>query len=300
DYTGWGGKWEEWKFYYTAAFWAAKNYDVQRFQMYNEPDLAGISESEWLDRLHVASDAIRSAIQDVDQLFNKQLTPHVYAPVAASTTGSLNTYGKDALQSNRTDYEGNPTNYDIFDNYDVHRYNSLGPTFAADQQTFDTKIPQYNADGQNLPVSYTEFNRYNSGTFNNRTDSPDTPQIAAEFGGILPGAMSQGVYGMYAFKFSQTLWDADSNSSTPDVPQKTGLYYVSSTGTNNITGATRSAEVYRLATKAFKGSRPQMGSTVTAASGNYASATSFDGAHDRYYYYATNTDSANGYTTTID
>src|SRR5437763_1339551 len=38
QYSGWGGKWEQWQFAYVMAYHAAKDYDVQRFQWYNEPN----------------------------------------------------------------------------------------------------------------------------------------------------------------------------------------------------------------------------------------------------------------------
>src|SRR5207247_9085229 len=106
DYTagnGWGGKWEQWQYYYAVAYYAAKNFDLQRMQMYNEPDIGGITTTEWLDRLHVMSDAVQSAIADVDRIYNKQLVGDVYAPVAASTTGHFSSWGVPALQHHRTD-----------------------------------------------------------------------------------------------------------------------------------------------------------------------------------------------------
>ena len=90
---------------------------------------------------------------------------------------TIETWGKTALQANRTDYQGNTVNYDIFNTYDVHRYNSTGSTFATDMQTFNTKIPQYNASGQMMPVVYTEFNRRNSSSFGGSTDTLDTPSM---------------------------------------------------------------------------------------------------------------------------
>jgi hypothetical protein len=293
DYTGWGGKWEQWKWYYTIAYWAAKNYGVQAYQMYNEPDLAGISIAEWTDRMKVASDAIHAAIADVDADFGKSLTADVYAPVAAGTTSTIDTWGKSALNGNRTDFEGNATSYDLFDTYDVHRYNSTGSAFASDQQLFDQKIPAYNASGQNLPVTYSEFNRQNTSSFSASPNSLDTPSVYTDLASIFIGAMSQDVKGMYAFKFNQTFW---TNSSGVEEAMKTGFYYVDDSATakssdlHNTTGPTQGAEVMRLADKAFAGQRPRY--AISTGNSLNDAAGSFDADSQRYYYYSVNHDTA--------
>ncbi len=298
----WGGKWEQWQHYYSMAYYAARNYDVQRYQMYNEPDGDDITTSEWVLRMQLASDAVKSAIGDVNSITGKKLSWSIYAPVVANATSTIDTvagnmFGKEGLQANRTDYAGRPIPYDNFDTYDVHRYNNLGSSFASDQTLYDSKIPLYNASGQNLPVTYTEFNRHNSGTYSTLSQSPDTPQEAAEFGGIFPGAMSQDVKGMYAFKFSDTVWT--SNTSGNDEKQKTGLHYVSNVGTYNIMGSTRSAETMRLAIKAFKGERLRLSQTVTADS-TYDSAFTVDQSRSSYYYYSVNANSSQSRTVSVN
>lgn len=292
--SDYGGQWEQWQWYYTIAYWAARNYDVQRYQMYNEPDLdSDLPRSEWVLRMQLASDAIRSAIADVNAHFGKSLTADVYGPVAASTTGSLSTWGKDMLNANRTDYAGRPIGVDNVTTYDVHRYNSTGPTFASDQATFDNAIPGYNASGQNLPVTYTEFNRQNTSSFSSSPNSLDTPSVYTELASIFVGAMSQDVKGMYAFKFNQTYW---TNSSGVEEPMKTGFYYVDdsasahSTDTHNTTGATQGAEVMRLSDKALAGQRPRY--AVSTGNALNDAVGSFDADTGRYYYYSVNRDAS--------
>lgn len=300
----WGGKWEQWQHYYAMAYYMGQHYDVSRFQTFNEPDLSSMPQTEWLDRLKISSDAIRSAIADVNRDYGKQFVADISAPVAAGTVNTIDTWGKTALQANRTDYQGNTVNYDIFNTYDVHRYNSTGASFVSDMQTFATKIPQYNPSGQMMPVVYTEFNRRNSSSFAGSTDTLDTPAMFLGVADDYLGAMSQGVTGMYAFKFSQTLWDHDDNSATPDVPQKTGFHYVNNDyatgGTDDVTGATRGAGVIRLLSKAFKDARPRLGSNVSASNSNFAMATSFDAKSNNYYLFSINQNSTATYDLTID
>jgi hypothetical protein len=263
-----------------------------------------MTQSEWLDRLKISSDAIRSAIADVNRDFGKQLVADISAPVAAGTVNTIETWGKTALEANRTDYQGNTVNYDIFNTYDVHRYNSPGASFVSDMQTFATKIPQYNASGQMMPVVYTEFNRRNSSSFAGSTDTLDTPTMFLGVADDYLGAMSQGVTGMYAFKFSQTLWDHDSNSGTPEVLQKTGFHFVNNDyatgGTDDVTGATRGAGVIRLVSKAFKDARPRFANNVSASNSSFAMATSYDANSNNYYLFSVNHNSTATYDLTID
>ena len=173
-----------------------------------------------------------------------------------SPGSSYSDYGEAALESNRTDYAGRTVNYDILDTYDLHRYGDPGPAYKTDLQKLKTLIPQYNVSGQMLPMTYTEFNRRNSSSYNSSTDTPDTPTMFTGLATIYQNTMSEGVSGLYAFKFAQTLWDADSNSATPDVPQKTGLHYVDyDSPTLDVSGETKSGGVVRLVAKGFKDAR---------------------------------------------
>lgn len=287
--TSWEGKWEQWQHTYAMVYHMAGQYDVSRFQTYNEPDQnsSPVPQAEWLQRLQIASDAVRSAIADVNRDFGKSLVADVWAPVTQQGADKIDTWGKLALENNRTDYQGQTVNYDIFNTFDVHRYDSTGPTFTADLQTFNQKIPQYNPSGQMMPVVYTEWNRQSSSSFQGSSNSLDTPSVFTDIASTYIGAMEGGVTGLYSFKFSQTLWNHDNDSSTPEVPQKTGFHYIETDyaqgGLNNITGATRGAGVVRLASKAFAGARPRLDLGVVTNNTNYDVAASFDPASKNYY-----------------
>src|SRR5262249_30736851 len=146
----------------------------------------------------------------------------------------------------------------------------------------------------------TEFNRFQSSSAQWTTAALDNAQHAAEYGSIFPQAMGENVYGMYAFKFGQTLWDNDENGSTPDGPPATGVHFLEDSGAYSIKGATRGGEVMRMVIKAFKGQRPRMATNLSAANANYEAATSEDAARGKYYYYAVNRDTTNDYSTTVD
>src|SRR5205085_9091161 len=80
---GWQDRWEAWQQHYAMAFYLARYYNVQRFQMFNEPDLSsnsGLDQTSYLQRLQFASDAFQSAVLDVNRIFGKNLTAQVNAP----------------------------------------------------------------------------------------------------------------------------------------------------------------------------------------------------------------------------
>src|SRR5204862_5880638 len=174
-------------------------------------------------------------------------------------------WGAPAPQQSRTDFTGKPTSTDVFNTCAVQLYGSTttrqpGTFYASDQSSFfDVNIPANNASGQNMPLVYTKFNRYNTSTFASRVDSLDSSNVYTEFANLLIGAMTQDPKGMYAFKFNQTV----SGGAT----QKTGFYYVDNTTPYNTTGATQGAEVYRLAAKALKGQRPRLTTGFNAGTG---------------------------------
>ncbi len=155
-----------------------------------------------------------------------------------------------------------------------------------------------------MPVVYSEFNRRNSSSFAGSTDTLDTPTMFLGVADDYLGAMSEGVTGMYAFKFSQTNWDDDGDSSTPEVPQKTGFHYVNndyaSGGTDDITGATRGAGVVRLAAKAFDGARPRFSNNISASNSSFSAATSYDAKSDNYYFFSINQNTTATYDLTIN
>ncbi len=71
----WTEQFQLWQFYYQQAFYLGYVYGVERYQMYNEPDDGGPTGTNYLIRLQLASDAIQSAIADVNTMYGKSLTP---------------------------------------------------------------------------------------------------------------------------------------------------------------------------------------------------------------------------------
>lgn len=287
----WADKFEQWQHFYAMAYHAAKNYDVERYQMYNEPDQISTSlkrtPEDWLVGMKLASDAVRTAIADVNRDFGTSLVADVSGPTTKDGATTYNTYGKPAVTSNRTDFAGRPVGYDIFNTYDLHRYNNDGPAYAQDIRDIRSKTAADNASGA-MPVTFTEFNRLNSSSYANSSETPDSPTMFSELATIFQNTISENVKGLYVFKFSQTEWEVNGGVE----PQKTGLHYVNNTANYDITGQTRSAAVVRLAAKGFKGERPRLNNSVGSGLTSYTATTSFDAGSNNYYMMGVNRESA--------
>jgi hypothetical protein len=304
--TDWAGKWEQWQHYYAMAFHSARNYDVAQFQMYNEPNGdANTNQTDWMIRLRLASDAIRSAIADVNSRYGKNLVANVVAPTTAGGAVRVDDWGRTALQGLHTDYQGiTSASTKIFDTYSAQVYGRDGASFGSDTASIKTKMGQYHPDGaaagQAMPLIYTEFNRHTS---NNYADMPttslETPSVVTDLATIYVKAMASGADSMYAFKFSQTNWVP--RGSTAEEPQKTGFHYVSETDSiHDITGATHASGVVRFVAKAFPDKRNLLGAMPSTSLAGYDVATSFDPVSKNYYLFGVNRSSLENHTITYN
>ncbi|HYH94907.1 DUF7594 domain-containing protein [Hyalangium sp.] len=311
----WADKWEHWQHYYAVAYHLAKNYDVALYETYNEPDCSDctMSQSEYIDWLRFASDAIRSAVADVNTRYGKSLATRVMAPTVTHSADSRGPYhmdadpdadprddytgwGQKALQNLRKDYSGATVGYDIFDIYATHKYGMEGGAYFDEMAMLDTKMKAYTPTGVALPVFYTEFNRYSTSGFENPSlagVSLSTPYVFCDLGLIFAKTMLKGVYGMDAFKFSNTVSDTYG-------PQRTGFHYVSDSAPYDIGGARKGAEVVRLFAKGFKDQRSRYKTTVTSSNNDYNAYTAFDPVTNNYYILSINSSAAHDYTTTFN
>ncbi|MFM8475621.1 MAG: hypothetical protein ACKOEO_07455, partial [Planctomycetaceae bacterium] len=83
--TDWANKWELWQHYYAQGFYLSNSYAVQRFSMFNEPNnWTGMTPGDWQRRLSIASDALQTAVIDVNARFGKSLTARIFAPNTAN------------------------------------------------------------------------------------------------------------------------------------------------------------------------------------------------------------------------
>lgn len=264
----WSGLWVQWQKHYAFTYHLARHWDVERYSFINEPDhpsAAGdiVNQQVYIRGLQIMSDAVRCAIADVNARYGKKLRAIVHAPVVTHVSGTQGNdhmdadpdadarddqygWGQICMMNVRTDYHGETVDYDIFDVFDTHKYNTTAGTYAYEIEMARQRMAQYSPVGTPLPLVYSEFNRRNTGAFETSGDSLDTALVYQELADIWSAAAAGQADGMIAFKFQNTM-------RSNGIPYGTGCYRVENTGTCDITGVTKAGEVNRLFAKGFAG-----------------------------------------------
>ena len=308
--AGWADRWEHWQHYYAQAYYLGSNYDVQRYSMYNEPDQGSqdVSQADYLNRLQLASDAIQSALQDVNRDFDKSLVANVIAPITAGgadeyfrrldnsdTRDDDQGWGELVINNLNTNFLGQPDpDFQLVHTYGYQQYNQDGRRYAQDlriiQDETRNDIATNGLSGE-VKFGLTEFNVHSNGVFGTRSDDLNTPSRYARLGGIFTGLVNQQVDELYVFKF-------DSNAEDGFL-QKNGVFTNSRfDAPYNVGGATSAAGVLKLLTKGFVGSQLLL-EEPTHNVNNLDVATSFNQSEGRYYVLSAN-ESSSDRTLTFD
>lgn len=245
----WARKWELWQHYYVQAFYLGKNFDVTRYQMFNEPDhpnANGINPSNWFLRLRLAADAIQCGMADMNALYGKSLLPNIYAPVSAGGTGSYADWGARAVNNRHKNFLGvSDPNYLAVNFYAYHQYNSDPASYGSTMSGIRSLMAADMAPEAPFPISVTEFNVHSGSYFDTFPETLDHPTKYPRLGAIVANLAKNSAKELYLFKFPQT-----SLSGTYGVAKNGMFYRQNDTAPNNYGGATKAAEVYRLFAKA--------------------------------------------------
>lgn len=245
----WARKWELWQHYYVQAFYLGKNFDVTRYQMFNEPDhpnANGITPSNWFLRLRLAADAIQCGMADMNALYGKSLVPNIYAPVTAGGTGSYADWGARAVNNRHKNFLGvSDPNYLAVNFYAYHQYNSDPVSYGSTMSSIRSSMSADMAPETPFPISVTEFNVHSGSFFDTFPETLDHPTKYPRLGAIVANLAKNSAKELYLFKFPQT-----SLSGTYGVAKNGMFYRQNDTSPNNYGGATQAAEVYRLFAKA--------------------------------------------------
>ena len=280
--TDWAGKWELWQHFYFEAFYLGREFDVERYQMYNEPDLDGIDRTtNYFPRLQLASDAVQSAIADVNQIYGKSLQARPLAPVTAgSSTSDYSTWGRMIVTNRHTDFLGLVnTNFSVIGQYDYHEYNSTPTTYGSGLASLHSSLTADMSPEPRFLTSISEFNVHTAGTFDTMVETLDTPSKYSRFGAIVANLANNFCNELYCFKFSQT--------STP--VKKNGMHFVDNANSPyNIGGITKAGEVYRLFNKAAAPGRDRLGVTQGTGATSLDIVATFDAATKRYHLFSAN------------
>ena len=297
--AGWADRWEHWQHYYAQAYYLGSNYDVQRYSMYNEPDQNSqeVTQADYLNRLQLASDAIQSALQDVNRDFGKTLEANVIAPITAgganeyfarldnsSTRDDDQGWGELVINNLNTNFLGQPDpNFQLVHTYGYQQYNQDGRRYAEDLKFIqDETLNDIVMNGLNGEVKFglTEFNVHSNGVFDDRSDDLNTPSRYARLGGIFTGLINQQADELYVFKFS--------SNAEENFLQKNAIF------TNarfdapyNVGGASSAAGVLKLLTKGFVGSQALLQEPIVSVN-DLDVATSYNPSTGRYYILSAN------------
>ncbi len=297
--TDYAGRWELWQHFYASAFHYARNFDVRRYQMFNEPDHAnsgGISQTDWLLRLQLASDAIQSAISDVNSRYGKSLQPNVHAPVVSSPTYSP--WGNLAVDNRHRNYRGIVSNsFWNMHTYAYHHYNDTASSHFHISTGMQSSIAADMPGETPFPLCISEFNVHNAFTFDSMPDTLDYPEKYARFGATVCELAKSGMDNLYCFKFSQT----EDPEATYGV-KKNGMHYVDNDNApNSHGGVTKAGEAYRLFTKGIAPGRV-MKDYTRASDGSIDALdlrASYDAVSKKYFLFSVN-ESSNSIPITVD
>ncbi len=290
--SDWPNKWELWQHYYAQAFYLGSTFEVQRFSIFNEPNnWTGLTVDNWLIRVNVASDAIQSAISDVNARYGKSLVSEIFAPNTANGATKYLEWGQPAVQERHKRVDGidDPT-WNTFDVYNYQKYsmNQRATTTASgyieDLIDLRAALAADTSPGATPPIALTEYNVRTGDNYDGRTETLDSPTDYAALGANSIALTENDVSQLYLFKFAQT----ERTGTTVYPVAKNGTHYVQNGSiSNHYGGATKGAEVYRLFNKAVGDGRSRYAFSSDAGS-NVWSLLTYDTARDTYYAFVVN------------
>jgi hypothetical protein len=269
----WVGRWELWQHYYAVSYLLARDFNVRRVSMYNEPNGSTLDEEQWHDRLRICSDAIQAAIADVNSRHGRSLVPEVFAPTTANGAEKYDTPGSDVWGSTavrnrhlRLDGTSDPAWMNLhvysYQKYTTRQVAENGFSgFLTDYESLRALIDADMTGEPRLPLALTEFNVRTGASYDVTELTLESPSEFTALGANLAGLSSRGMESIHVFKFAQTASDSFYGVA------KNGTHYCQngSSSLRQYGGATRGAEVYRLFVKAARGARPIH--RVTASAG---------------------------------
>lgn len=264
---GWADRWEHWQHFYAQAFYLAAKYGVERFQMYNEPDLGRLTipQEHYLERLQFASDAVQAAISDVNRRERKSLVAQMQAPVTSGGSVDFHAtpggdprddeqgWGEMLVENRHRTYAGkDDRKFTLFQTYAYQQYNLKAPDFGLELAKL-RELFERESGGEPVRFALTEFNPHSASVWEKSPNNLDTPSKAARFGAVLASLANNQPNELYVFKFSQTAWN---RPGIPNAVKKNGCHYVANGAEpHHIGDVTKGGEVVRLFAKGFAGGR---------------------------------------------
>lgn len=201
----WSEKWLQWRAFYSFAFYLARHGDVRMMALQNEPNhrnAGPVPLDEWIEMMRICSDAQRCAVEDVNRIYGKNLVPMFVGPVTAGTNTD---WWASVSAAVRKDYRGGESDHDLINLFSTHSYNQPAAGYAGKTQNITKTIRENHPLGKSIPVIYTEIGRWMNAYLIDKEETMDSPSLFTEWAGIYANNMLGGCYGMWAFKFSNTV-----------------------------------------------------------------------------------------------
>ena len=286
----WPNMWELWQNFYAQAFYLGRVFDVERYQVFNEPNhpnANGLSITNHLLRLQLASDAVQAALADVNARYGKSLVPKMLAPVTSgSADGSYAGWGESVVTNRHLNFLGQTDpGCSLIHVYDYHQYGSAPATFGSDLAALHSFLSVGMTPEPRYPTAISEFNTDTGANFDTQAETLDTPAKYSRFGAIVVNLLANGISELYAFKFSQT--ERDPPTTYPVA--KNAMHYVDNLNSPyHVGGITKAGEVYRLFQKAFAAGRTRLDSIKGSGATSFDVHASYDPARQRYHLFSVN------------
>ncbi|GHB86701.1 discoidin domain-containing protein [Persicitalea jodogahamensis] len=204
----WSNKWQQWQRFYSLAYHAAKKADVTMFAMQNEPNhrhSGPMKLDQWIGGMQIVSDAVHSAIEDVNTNYGKNLKAKFVGPV---TAGQNTDWWATIAKNIRTDYHGKTVDHDLIDIFSTHSYNSPAAGYSTRVNNIRKLLKENHPENQAIPIVFTEIGRWMNAYLIDKEETMDSPSLFTEWAGIYASNMNNGAYGMWAFKFVTNVSDA--------------------------------------------------------------------------------------------
>ena len=201
----WKDKWEHWQRYYALAYYAARKGNTAMFAMQNEPnhkESGPMKISTWLLGLQIASDAVKCAVADVNKKYNTHLDPKFVAPITAGYNTDWWAY---VVKHIRDGYDGKKMDKDLFDIFSTHSYNQPAAGYTTRTSDIRAIIKENHPLHDSLPIVYTEIGRWMNSLLIDKKETYDSPSVFTEWAGIYANNLKNQTYGMWAFKFANTV-----------------------------------------------------------------------------------------------
>nr|WP_294894376.1 discoidin domain-containing protein [uncultured Pedobacter sp.] len=201
----WKDKWEHWQRYYALAYYAAKKGNTAMFAMQNEPnhkESGPMKIPTWMLGLQIASDAVKCAVADVNKKYHTNLNPKFVAPITAGYNTDWWAY---VVNHIRDGYDGKKMDRDLFDIFSTHSYNQPASGYATRTSDIREIIKENHPLHDTLPIVYTEIGRWMNSLLIDKKETYDSPSVFTEWAGIYANNLKNQTYGMWAFKFANTV-----------------------------------------------------------------------------------------------